>query len=613
MNSNARSSYLNRLQSLAEHAIGQAFPQSAQGITWIDGERTLSLTEGNAREFLALIGELSQRDVWSERASEKFIQERLVPVLRSFKDGDPDRAASAFDAFVLQVEQDTVERTCYVPVDQIVLAHGPIQVGRVTFRVIDETAVEEAVDCVLSTPSPASGVSAVEWVDFIREQLKEHLLGRVCAEFGAIGEPGRLRERAVQETRRALELITCANAAMYPHLPQGNSVASLSGEIPAVSPLIPVFAPGAAHTSITASERSYPIEISRSSLEAYERTGFWVLADLLEQPVQSLTEFEEALLRGAHWIAVAQTRDELETRLLNLMTAIEVLVGPKGDPVRVAIAEGVALLAEETYDARLELKKFISGLYDARSKLSHGGKKAVTESDVLRIRSIASELLAKLAHWKTRIRTKQELLELLEKARLSGARIEPSPLPGQPLPLADLRNAKGLTIRELADMIPRKSIDAAAVERFEQRMPGPIELRFVADALDVRPELIALPRSQRWVRSHDHLYHLTATRKGPGSWESQVTGWDFKDATAWPLRLLDPSQPDRDGPSVITEWTCSGLTAEQALRNLEEKIHCGWDRALSPERLPDDPPDWTPQDTPEHWLTQIEQVKNRGR
>lgn len=366
--------------------------------------------------------------------------------------------------------------------------------------------------------------------------------------------------------------------------------------MPTAGPWIGVVASDVFHHSLRAAPTSWPIEITLLGIEQFERVGAFALLDLLVRPEDGLTDLERALLRAVHWFAASQTQVELENRLLNLTTALEALVGPEdGTQIAATVAGRTALIVARG-EHRDGVRRFVRELYRARSGVSHGGAKRVAEADVKELRRVAAELIATLIRRKGRVRTKEELLGWLD--RLGGAEdpVEPSAPVGTPKTLREWREERGWSQGELAVRVGRTSVDAEAVDRWERGRPPPdaIDLRFLANALGVRPEEIALPLWQRWVVVRGHRFHLAAHKEEPGRWVAREVGWDWADAVEWPLRAVDPEHPDIASPSIIESWRANGITAGRALAALADRIVVAMEGALSGERLPDAPPDGPP-------------------
>lgn len=603
MNEQDREAFLTELLGIAEQASDKPLDAFTHGMSWEMGDQILTLPEPVAFAFLALAGRLARQHPWVDRFSEEHIRERLVSILRTTRRGDREAARQLLGDLIGEVEEYSIERTVYVPVQGLMLSLDELEFGRVAFRKVDNkvlSGLQELITAIYTGPD--GEVQHQAYVSSRQAEIGQELGGKVCAVFRTTAEPIRAREQAEVETRRSLEVITFINAALHPFHPRADAVLSLAGEAPSLGPWVAVAATGQFHHSQRAAASSLPVEVSAGSVEQLDRGGAFALSDLLAQPEELLTDLEHGLLRAVHWFATSQAQAEHENRLLNLITSLESLLGPD-DRTRIAgtVAERTALIVARG-EYREGVRKFVRDLYRARSGVSHGGAKTVTEADVKELRWIAAELITTLVRRRDRVRTKDELLAWLDRLAEAEDLVEPTAPPGVPKTVRDWREERAWSQEDLARRIGREWIDAEAVDRWETwRLPPDAGyLRYLANALGVRPEEIALPLGQRWVVVRGHRFHLTAHRAGPGNWVARESGWDYADAVEWPLRAVDPTYPEIDSPTIIAEWRSSGITADRALDALANRIVAAMERALSKARLPDDPPDWQPPELLRH-------------
>ncbi len=414
MTEQAKRELLAELLGIAAQATGDPLTPFYRGMSWGDGDRRFTLPELAAYAFLALAGRLARERPWSDRFSEEYIRDRLVPILRSAREDGAEAAGRLLDGLVDDLETYAVERTAYVPVQALSLALGELGIGRVVFRTVDDGVLDDLrgqVEAIYAGPDGDARDRA--YVGTLLEDIAAKLGGKVCAVFRAVAEPTRAREQAEVEARRALEVITFANAALHPFHYQADAVVGLEGEVPTVGPWIGVAADDLFYHSLRAAPTSWPIEITRPSIERLQEVGALALSDLLARPADQLTDLEQALLRAVHWFAASQAQVELENRLLNLTTCLEALVGPEdGTRIAATVSERTALIVARG-EHRVGVRRFVRELYRARSGVSHGGAKTVSEADVKELRRVAAELIATLLRRRERVRTKAELLACL--------------------------------------------------------------------------------------------------------------------------------------------------------------------------------------------------------
>jgi transcriptional regulator with XRE-family HTH domain len=587
--------------------------QYERGIAWGLGAEAFMLPGEPARQFLSLAGRLAQQRYWSDRVSESYVTEQLVPILTTARRGVVEQVVSAIDDLINEIENYSVERTAYVPLKGVLLEIPELQLGRVVLRVVDEKELDRIRQELKSAHAAAAGNAEIRAdVDQLPIEVSKNLGGKVCAIYSSVAEPTRAQEQAEVEARRALESLIFANAAMYPFHPRSDAVVGLEGEVPRLGPWIGVIGADRFTFSVRTAPTSWPIEITPSAVEAFDEVGVFALSDLLARPEDSLTDLEDALLRAVHWFAASQAQVELENRLLNLMTSLEVLIGPEDNSsIASTVSERTALIVARTDAYREGIRKFVRGLYRARSGVSHGGRKVVAEGDVKELRRVAAELIRTLIRHKDRIRTKEELRAWLERLAASDEQVRPLPPPGGPKTLREWREERTWSQDELARRTGRPWIDSSFIDFWERSPPSIIDLRHLTNAIGIQPEDVALPPEQGWVIVRSHRFHLTAHSEGRGKWIARIAGWDPSDAEEWPVRAVDPEYPDIDSPSVMFSWRTTGITAAIAVNGLANRIDTAMERALLRERLPDESLDWQPPELPHHWMQHLE-AKRQG-
>jgi transcriptional regulator with XRE-family HTH domain len=605
----AKATLLESLVIIAARATTEPLDHFKRGMSWEGPGTTFTLPEPAAFEFLDFISKLVRMRPWGERFSEEYLQQRLVPILKSAHADGPEAATPLLDELIEEVETYSIERTVYVPVQGLSLSIDALEIGRVVLRTIEGEPLDGLRRLVESIHTePDGGEQNHGLLAYRQRQITEKLGGKVCAEFRTVAEPIRARQLAEEETRRALELLTFANAALFPFQEQADAVVGLEGERPTLMPWIAITSADSLQDFTRRAPMSWTLPITAAGLERFEQVGVFVLSDLLVQPTGQLTDLEEALLRAVHWFATSQAQAELENRLLNLTTCLEALLAPTdGSNIASGVAKGAALIVAQGSVNREQVRAFVRTLYRARSAISHGGKKAVAEADVFRLRWIVTRLITTLLQWSADVRTRQELLNWLEAAKQSGDLTSPPIASGRPKTVRQLREERSWTQEDLAI---RTGMGQLQVDYWEKpgMRPDLDALRRFADAFGLHPEDIAVRPVDRWVNVGEHRFLLSAHRQEPGKWIARVEGWDYKDAKEWPCRAVDPAYPDIDSPSILLSghWRDTGVTAGKALTALADRMVTSMERALSPQRIPDDPPDWRPPEIPEHWRQHLE-------
>lgn len=417
MKPQAKTALLSFLVECAEHASVNPPEKLESGISWPEPDgRVFHLPEPWAQQFRERANSLARRRPWSERFTERFIRNSFSLVIWKAHDNGKGAASELLDNMIDMLDHYSVERRVYVPITGVVLAIPELRLGRVVLKYFDDDlfdAIASRIDSFLN-----ENVTE-EQVSHFKQLAREQLHGKVCAEFRAIAEPDRAIERAREETRRAVELLTFANVSLFPaEHPQSSTIVGLDGEVPRLGPWMLSLSDGEINTSHSAAMSAMPITIDEIFLHGLLRVGVMALSELLSRPSDRLTDWEEDLLRAVHWFATSQAQVETENRLLNLITAIETLLTTGHGGVTSATAEGVALITEGNYQDRKRIKSFIVDMYGARSGLSHGGNKGVSEDQVNKLRSTVARLITVLIDRKEDLSSKERLREWLEQKRL---------------------------------------------------------------------------------------------------------------------------------------------------------------------------------------------------
>ncbi|MGD0953993.1 MAG: hypothetical protein ABR985_16655 [Methanotrichaceae archaeon] len=152
-----------------------------------------------------------------------------------------------------------------------------------------------------------------------------------------------------------------------------------------------------------------------------EGIGVFKLSEMLRQQ-DEMGKFEATLITCIHWFSISQTKIELEDKLLNLITCLEIIFTPESkDPITQNIAEGTAILTENDVAKRKERVEKIRSLYGRRSSLSHHGKGKIYDFELRELRSIIGTALAILISRSGDFHNKDELHKWLEYIRLGGS------------------------------------------------------------------------------------------------------------------------------------------------------------------------------------------------
>jgi hypothetical protein len=402
--------FAKQFVDLAEHLQdGDVINANTRSISFLAGEKNVGFRDSDADAFQELSSKFYQECGWGDKYSEQYVSELLQKILADIYASNTTVTAEASLTKQLAIYKAYQKRHfVFVALAGITLHVPAFKLGRVKIMQPSEQ------DLLLRLGRNM----AMNPGKYIFETLK----GKVLAEFEAVAEPIRAKEMAVEESRRALEVLRYAIPFIYQagYKDLGLNV-SIAGDLPHDDSLTFVM-PSADDRSMTVTwehrRPAIPLHINSESLATLNECGAMAVGAFLEKPVASLTEIERILLRGLHWFGNALCHGEAENELLSLTTCLETFLTPRdGNPIGTAIAEGVAFLLGDSLEERKRLKKRVKELYGKRSAVSHGGEKAVLDSDLVELREFAKRLIQKVIALRASVTSQKALMELIEDSK----------------------------------------------------------------------------------------------------------------------------------------------------------------------------------------------------
>lgn len=420
MNPKAVSALAEKLNRVVDRAVPVADAHCEQGPhrMVIKGDISFTLSGAALDTYHDVVRTIVKDNEWGLKFSEKYIVSRIEEIIcTTLRTPPPFETNQSLLQLAKDLDLFSEERLVYVPLSGIQLKE-PLELGAVRLIPFAETDVYELKKAILKiSPNPPE---SRQWMrDSFEKRVREHLLGRVCTEYKVVAEPQRAKERAEEESRRAIDLLRFSIPNLFSD--DQRVRVGLFGEIIRSVRLSVSIAPERHFgTSINLVGSVVPFEITPDRLRQMEILGVFKLSKILQKPEPALSDLERVLLRSVHWFSSAQTQPEVENQFLSLTTAIETLLTPRdGNPIGTAIAEGVAFLLAEGVDNRRAIVKRVKDLYRLRSALSHGGKKSILSDDVSTLTNIASSLIVRVIALAEELRSQKELLTWIEERRLT--------------------------------------------------------------------------------------------------------------------------------------------------------------------------------------------------
>lgn len=388
--------------------------RSGKGITFF-------LTGNGIRLHRAMIRELLSLPDWGERFSEGFVAKKLdSAVAQALLDESEGTTVLDNDPWLEELGRYSDDQTVYLRLIGLTLPEGPQQIGNVELVAVTDEVREsllERAERVIETLKHTEE-EKVRIRELYESNVVGHLAGQVVAKYTVTAEPQRAIERAEEEARRAVDVLRFSIPAVYP---SGYRVeVGLEGDVSRELSWVAVFGSAGMTANHRVKGSLQPFELSAETLARMDEIGALAVSEILTKQEGSLSDMERTILRGVHWFGSAQTQHELENKFLNLVTCVETFLTPRdGNPIGTAIAEGIAILLATGVDNRRAMKKEVKRLYRLRSGVSHGGKKAVLDSDVETLQGIAGSLAMSLISRRTEWNSQAELLRWIEDQKFA--------------------------------------------------------------------------------------------------------------------------------------------------------------------------------------------------
>jgi len=160
--------------------------------------------------------------------------------------------------------------------------------------------------------------------------------------------------------------------------------------------------------------------INNENLKKMRKHSLRVINGLL---TKKLSQFEREMLRAIKWYGNAVDMTDPVLKFLNYAIVLEVLLSKQQHDsdrsITDKLAEGAAFLWSKEYADRKKMKSMIKKLYDIRSAIVHRGKHLVEDKYIRQIEWIGLILILKLIKNQYKFDKKDDLLDWIDKKRLS--------------------------------------------------------------------------------------------------------------------------------------------------------------------------------------------------
>ena len=418
MNESARKRILDTLVEIAKglkplQSELELFAHPKSGQNFMHDCVLMSISGESLKIHDELVASLLKQEAWSDKFSEKFLDGQLRSLYARFLlNPSVETLAAGLGELTGYYQNFNTEHLVVIPLAGIVMTIDSLEIGSVSLRRATPAYLQQ---CILG---PIKDLPA----DLVEKSVQRVLKGRketVCAECRIVAERKRAEERTFDECNRALDVLRYAIPELNPpHLKTsiGFEYDVLTGD------WLRFFTsvvggdqmPAGGQQNFSFSE----LKLDANTAGTLERIGALRLSTALKKPMSQLTDFEKVVLRGVRWYSMSQKTMETENKFLNLTTCLETFFTPKErDPIANAIAEGCAFVLGEGFENRKSIHRRVKQLYGQRSGLSHGGKTAILDSELMEIEFIAWHLLYAMIAKLDEIQSKESLREWIEEQK----------------------------------------------------------------------------------------------------------------------------------------------------------------------------------------------------
>lgn len=358
---------------------------------------------------------------YGEKFTEKYVEGKICDIIADCL-REPDKEVDlelTLKGIISDLEAYNQEWIVVYPIDGLTMNQiETLDIGPISLFVMEGNKYEELLvsfERVISTLKNPEDQREY-FKESIRKTFAEYK-GMVCAQYKVVADSDRAKERAEHQTQLVLDILSLTIPIFHPE--RHKVRIGLLGEVISKARAIPLISSEFDHTCLKR-ERIGPLTALELNPERVAKLIEWNILSLAEALSNDkvLNDFQSTLFRSIRWFSHAISQDDIEIKFLCFVVVLETLLVPRDNsPISNAIAEGAALVLADKLDDRKEIKALVKRLYALRSALAHGARKAILDTDLKNICSIALDLILKLAA-KTEYETHKSFLEWIEDQRL---------------------------------------------------------------------------------------------------------------------------------------------------------------------------------------------------
>jgi Apea-like HEPN len=365
-------------------------------------------------EYRTLVKEIL--DEHGDRFSRKQVMEDADSIIAQFiEDGDEESLEANVQELITSYETFGDEQQVYVPIAGLNLYVDSLKFGNAEFLKTAE-AIKRIKDERKRLVLDESGDDkAAEVLRMVEEQWKTN----TCALLTVRAEPERAKELAVEECKRLLDVLIFSAASIYhSDWRVSRGVRVQMTEVSSSTSTAVIAPTGRILAGFRTSGPVSIFDINDRNIESMRSVQAFKIAELMTKP--DATEIEKQTVRAVHWFAESQVQEDEGNEVLGLITCLEMFLSPEaGEPIRLAVAEGTAMLLEDDLAERKKIKRFINRMYKKRNKVTHGGKPEPDTGELRMLRTMVIGLIVRMTENPDAWSSLNDIRCYLEDQRLS--------------------------------------------------------------------------------------------------------------------------------------------------------------------------------------------------
>ena len=320
-------------------------------------------------------------------------------------------SAGCVDYVLRALESAASEYRLLFPVSDLHV-QSPLTLGSVTVSTFPESIFEE----LESKQTPPSAAGLTEWCRSLRQDFQ----GLAAAETYVFGEPIRAQEIASDRVELAIGVLRFYAPG---HLNSGvTSRVARWGYAPQRRARVFVAEASGRFSSTTASLIDQPgtMVLSDATREVLLGAGLSEMLEILAR--ESRTDLERALLTGMITFGRAAISPDLRERMIWYCAGLEsILLKDRSESILQNLSERLAIFGYDTVGERAAAVKDVKEAYSLRSGFVHHGVEIGEREVVTRFARHGLRLFCRIVQNAASFRTKLELLDHIDRMKLSGA------------------------------------------------------------------------------------------------------------------------------------------------------------------------------------------------